>query len=266
MSFLRYMTIKSFSFYNPDWVINIVHNNKRANNTWISSEEQDNVNYKGHDFREELSGIPNLILVPLDSIFLIDYSTMSNIHIKDILNWYLLSIKSCVVADMDIIFCQPINKSEGIDWNSHINLCNFDFFSNYIPVSFMASDVMDDNKNKFFDEVYQNSVRNYNPRIYESCGTKSITYPSIYVISEHFKDLKVNKMDHMIVFPFTSPNPNNATPMCWLKDNSHLFTSNTIGVHWYGGNPMSQIHNNKITKDNFQNFNNTITNIIKKII
>jgi len=54
--------------------------------------------------------------------------------------------------------------------------------------------------------------------------------------------------------------------MCWLKDNSHLFTSNTIGVHWYGGNPMSQIHNNKITKDNFQNFNNTITNIIKKII
>lgn len=265
MSFLRFMTIKSFNLLNPDWKINLIVNKFKSQNTWKSIEKQDNTTYFGYDYMNKLNTINNLNIIELDSICPFDYKSMSNVHIKDVLNWFLLSTKTCIVADMDIMFCKPINETNGIDWDSNVNICCFDFYRNYIPVSFMISKITEDRINPFYQEVYNNSLKFYNPNVYESCGTISIKFNGIDEIISHFKSLKIHKMDHMTVFPFVAPHPGKAGTLCWFDDRSHLFTENTIGVHWYAGQPESQKHNILITEENFSTFNNVITNIIKKI-
>lgn len=266
MSFLRYMTIKSFNHFNPKWSIRLVINRNSTINTWTSSEEQDNVRYNGYDYRPKLNEIPNLRFIDIQSIFPQNSTTMSNVHIKDQLNWLLLSTMSCAVADMDIIFCNSIESGNGIDWDAHVNICNFDWYRNYMPVSFMLSNIADNGKNVFFEDVYKNSILNYSPQIYESCGSNCIGYKNIYEIESKYKELKINKMDHMTVFPFVNPDPSCVSDCNWDGDYSHLFTSNTIGVHWYGGQPKSQLHNNIITLENVELYDNTIVNIIKKIL
>lgn len=266
LSFLRYMTIKSFSFFNPDWEINIVKNNKIASkNLWITVEEQDNESYNGHDYREELFNIKKLNIIDIENIFPVDYSNMSNVHIKDMINWYLLSSRSCVVADMDILFTKSITTNTSIDWDSNVNICNYDFHKNYIPVSLMISKVKDNGKNDFYQDVYNNCIKKYDPKVYESCGTNSIPYKSIYDIIENYKELKINKMDEESVFPFIKINMNHMNYI-FEQNSLHILTPNTIGIHWYGGKPVSQKYNNMVNHTNYMNYNNTICNIIKKIM
>lgn len=263
MSFLRFMTLKSFSIFNPEWRINLIINDTPASNTWQTGEEQDNKNYKGYDYRTKIHEIHNIKIIDLKTIFPRNTDGMSNIHIKDMLNWFLLSTRSCAVADMDIIFCKPINSGNAIDWNAHVNICCYDFYKNYIPVSFMLSNLTDDRRNIFYDQVYKNSILKYNPIIYESCGFKCIEFKSIYEIIDKYKDIKINKMDHMVVFPFVYPDPSAVSDKAFNGDNSSWFTENTIGVHWYGGQDISQKNNNLVTLENFKNFDNTVVNIIK---
>lgn len=39
----------------------------------------------------------------------------------------------------------------------------------------------------------------------------------------------------------------------------------SIGMHWYGGTPLSQEWNKKINHENFASFNNTICKLITQI-
>jgi len=266
MSYLRYMMLKSFEILNPDWDINLISNQDIAENKWTSSEEQDNVNYRGYDYRNEFHKIKTLNHISLDEIFPINYQGMSNVHIKDILNWYLLSTRSCVVADMDILFSLPISKTEEIDWDADVNLCSYDFFNSYIPVSFMVSKVDDTGINPLYEKVYQNSIKVYNKRVYESCGYNAIPYDNIDHIIDQFKDLKIHKMESEIVFPFAKINLVHSGKLCWEEGSKFKIDEKTIGIHWYGGQPISQKYNNIITDKNYKEYNNIITQTINKLI
>ena len=43
-----------------------------------------------------------------------------------------------------------------------------------------------------------------------------------------------------------------------------VLDNNSIGVHWYGGAEESQELNNRLTKENYKDFDNTISKIIER--
>ena len=267
MSFMRYMTIKSFSHFNPEWNINLIINSvEKKVHDWGTAEKQDDKFYTGPDYRLKLFEIKRLNILSLENILKLKIENISNIHLKDILNWYLLSSRSCVVADMDILFCESIEKTKGIDWDANVNICNYDFFNNYMPISMIVSRLTEKGKNPFFEEVFKNSIKNYNPQIYESCGSNSIGYPSLYAVKDKFTNLKIHKMDEDVVFPFVKANIHNCVTFMFERNNYHLLSENVAGIHWYGGNPMAQEFNNAVNDTNYKDFNNTISTILKKIL
>jgi hypothetical protein len=269
MSFLRYMTIKSFSHFNPDWQIFLIENKIINNSAWVTPEIQDSQYYNGYDYRQKFADIKNLTIIEVEDIVPFDHKNMADVHIKDMLNWYLLSTKTCIVADMDIIFCRAIDDCKAIDWDANVNICNYDFYHNYMPVSFMISKLDDKQKNNFYDEVYTSSKNRYNPSIYESCGTNSIPYRSIYEIINKFKDLKINKLSENVVFPFLQENIGNVSASVgYVFEKNYLPTlhPDAAGIHWYGGDTSNQKYNNSINEQNYMDYDNTMCNIIKTII
>jgi hypothetical protein len=265
MSFLRYMTIKSFSFYNPEWKIILVKNDATTSGQCMTIEEDDLKTYFGHDYRFELHKIPNLIIINVENIFPFDYRNLLDVHIKDMLNWHLLATRGCTVADMDILFCNPIEKSSYINWDADVNICNYDFYRNYMPVSFMISKSHSSGINSFYNDVYENSRRRYRPNEYQCCGTSSIPYKSIYDIINAYSDLIINKMDSAVAFPFAKDHIFEMVHYAFNVDGTNIFDSNTVGIHWYGGDKISKKYNSLITPQNYMTFNNTISIILKKI-
>lgn len=266
MSFMRYMTLMSFCFFNPDWVTHLIKNDNISHRQLYGTvEKQDKTEYKGPDYSHLLSKLPiDLIafdasMIDLDSEIV---SNMSDVHIKDILNWKILSDCGGIVADMDIIFIRPMGNS--IEDKTDVGLICFDGYpkKDYIPVSFMYSS----GDNEFFSAVYKNALKNYTPDVYESCGTLCIPEKNLNEIKENFPNLNIQKLKDEIAFPFTKYEWNKGIQMLYNGDNTHLMRPGAVGIHWYGGAPLSQSANNKIDDKTVFMIDNTITLEMRKIL
>ena len=174
MSYMRYMTLYSFCKLNPTWNVYLIVNSQEGVRVLSGTvEKQDKTEYKGKDhsnliinldinmvdFKNKMINLPNNVV-----------ECMSDVHIKDILNWKILAERGGIVADMDILFIAPMD--ELIKDNTDIGLVCFDGNpqKDYIPVTFMYSG----SNNEFFAKVYDNALKNYKSDVYESCGTLCI--------------------------------------------------------------------------------------------
>ena len=266
ISYMRYMTLFSFQVYNPDWDIYLIKNNQKDNRSLIGTvEKQDNTEYVGNDYSNLMNSLDiNIIEFKNNMIDLKDevVSNMSDVHIKDILNWKLLSEQGGIVADMDILFIAPMEQI--IQPNVDIGLVCFDGNpqKDYIPVSFMYSS----GNNKFFNKIYKNALKNYKSTVYESCGTMCINEKNLNDISINYSNLIIQKLYDSIVFPFVAYPWAKGVTMLYGTDNTHLMSSNSIGIHWYGGAPLSQKYNNIINDKTVYEINNTISVNIRRVL
>lgn len=266
MSYMRYITLYSFCMFNPDWCVYLIKNNQPDKRYLINTiEKQDKTEYNGKDYSYLISDL-NINIIEFENN-MIDLENnivkhMSDVHIKDILNWKILSDWGGVVADMDILFRCPIGNS--IENKSDIGLVCFDGYpkKNYIPVSFMYSS----GNNEFFKKAYKNALRNYKSNVYESCGTLCIEEKNLNEIKENFPSLIVQKFKDFIVFPFIDWPWGEGIEMLYNDDNRHLMKPNSIGIHWYGGAPLSQVYNNLLNEQTIYEINNTISITIKEVL
>jgi hypothetical protein len=267
ISFLRYMTLKSFRYFNPEWEINLVINDKASKDymKWTTLESQDKIGYIGGDYFEKIHDL-RVNIKPLDyNLFINDIDPeMSDVHISDFLGWWLLWKEGGIVADMDILFTKQVSQLIATLNRQKCNsaMAMFSKFENYMPVSFMVGDGKD---NQFYKDIFSRAKNNYNPAIYQSAGSNSVPFKSLDNIHQTYRQLVFMPLSEYIVFPF-----HNQLDACWSEwcftgnyvDNME---GNHIGIHWYAGTPLSQIWNNKINENNYAQYNNTICNLIKKI-
>ena len=266
ISYMRFMTLYSFKFYNPTWTIYLIKNNQDNKRILKGTvEKQDKTEYIGKDYSYLLDTL-DIIIIEFDNkmIDLDDsiVSVMSDVHIKDILNWKLLSEQGGVVADMDILFTAPISKS--ITHHADIGLVCFDGNpqKDYIPVSFMYSS----GNNIFFNKIYKNALVNYKDNVYESCGTNCIYEKNLNRISDAYPNIIIQKLNDSIVFPFIAYPWLEGINMLYEKDNTNLMHYESIGIHWYGGAPQSQKYNNILNDRTVHEINNTISVNIRRIL
>jgi hypothetical protein len=77
--------------------------------------------------------------------------------------------------------------------------------------------------------------------------------------------LNVQRLSDAIVFPFINYEWNKGIHMLYNGDHINNIHDQSIGIHWYGGAPLSQIYNNVINPITIHNTNNTITLMLRRI-
>lgn len=266
MSYMRYMTLYSFCVFNFDWDVYLIRNNQPHKRHLANTvEKQDKTEYNGKDYLYLIDDLNiNIIEFKNDMVDLEDeiVRNMSDVHIKDILNWKILAEQGGIVADMDILFMKSMGNL--IEDKTDVGLVCFDMYpkKDYIPVSFMYSS----GSNEFFKKVYKSALKNYKPSIYESCGNLCIEEKNLDDVRKHFPNLFVQKLEDSIVFPFIDYIWAESIEMLYNGNNNHLMRSNSVGIHWYGGTPLSQHYNNLLNEQTVYEINNTISINIKKIL
>jgi hypothetical protein len=272
MSFMRYMTLYSFRKFHPDWNITLINGRTRwDSSSWHSEERQDFLSYNSEDYfgrckdigvkMEEFDTEYGTILDTLKG----DSKLISPVHKKDILNWYLLSQKNGIVADMDILFIRNMDKEYEEFYNSGaemgITCFNNHPRPNYIPISLVMG-----KKSDFALSIFEKSLKEYNPHIYESCGALLLSHDLGSKINDS-THTQFFKLKDELIFPFTSKMPYSLALENQYDSNIQCMVNeeNTSAIHWYGGHNKSQTFNNTINHTNYKEFSGTLAHFLKEI-
>lgn len=282
MSFLRYMTLYSFRKLHPDWEIRLVRRSCKTNKRkrWITHETQDAFNYNNAaDYTDRLVDL-NITFVDFDfpEIDQLDID-MTDVHISDLLGWYNLATYGGINADMDILFTKNIDSlidsynardvHTGILMYKESTPPPYDKFprADIYPIGFLIGSV----ENEFWRQVYQAALKAYDSNQYQCMGASLLRQVINELLAGKAAKLEAMRFASLppyLVYPF-APNPEiyfyEGIKMLWLGDHRKKIPESTIGIHWYGGDVITQQFNNSITEQNYKTYNNIICNTIKEI-
>ena len=288
MSFLRFMSLKSFKEMNPDWsVVLYVPKDLENDSFWRDeSHKCDLSGYNGKDYFDEIKNLPIKVVEVDFSKMFPKQKQISEVHKSDFIRWYLLHHQGGVWCDMDILFMKPmadmsINTHENVAMDCSINISK----DHGSRIGLMLSSKCN---NPFFGEMMDLSKKVLSDPKY---GEGNLYYQSVgaYMVNSFIQTSPFINYDALtdrkIRMQFKNSEGDMYPVFChnfscgefYLYDHAHIdkiFNQNcyeevykeSIGIHWYGGSPISQEANNKMTMENYKEFNSTISKAIERIL
>lgn len=257
MSWMRYMTLKSFRRLNPDWEMILYTSSSKINyKIWKTKNYQDFFCYEGVDYRLKLGDL-NISIVPFEC-----NDNLTPSHTSNFLKWQELATKGGIYSDMDILYFKPIDEFYDKIKDYDTAICQTD----YLSIGLLASS----GNNKFYQDIYNNAFKSFNKNYYQSAGIETIY--NLYECSLSnvlnraklkYPELKFYNIPMDIVYPYDSKNIVQAfsTP-CEASE----LPDETIGYHWYAGHRKSQDYNNILTEDNYTKYNTLFSKILKNTL
>lgn len=253
LPFLRYLTLKTFSHYNPDWqLILYIPIKTDSQITWDTPENK--TNFNGIDYTYKLEEMSNLNIVKIDFYKYLQISNdTSDVHKSDFLRWKLLSEQGGMWIDMDIIFIKPIAESEcNINKNTNLIFCQCRYGHS---IGFIGSSA----DNAYYKHINKMAREKYNKRSYQSIGCELINGSDIFGIMH-----KYNYKGQFIA-------PETVYPLDAIRIR-HIYNGDfplddprTIGLHWFGGDSMAFPYVNAINEDNYKDYKNNTTGEVYQI-
>ena len=222
--YLRYLTLESFHYYNPDWEIRFYYPKVTVyGGSWNGVEQKYTI--RGDDWRPMIDPtVIKMIEVSWDEPV---FKTMSEVHRSDYLRLKLLSEGGGLWADLDILFFRPIdnlaiNTPTNADKDTVVSIFTYGHSIGFM----MASE-----NNEAFRRLEQTAMRDYDPKIYQCMGSElyNKTFPTIESITNG-----VNLgMEAVYLYNCTQiKNILGDAPSPELNPNA-------IGTHWYAGSTMA---------------------------
>lgn len=267
ISWLRYMTLKSFKALNPSWKITLyLSSSSEFTKTWEEKNEQDFFSYTGEDYFSKIKQLG----IKIDSWDFDKRELRRFPHLKKItpsqksnfFKWYKLATEGGIYADMDILFIKPLNTLYNKIKTADTVICHKEWFS----IGFLASSP----DNEFFKNIYNNAKNTFTLKQYQSAGVKSI-YNHLWKHlpnkeKESFLKL-IKKYPNQLIFNIHQSLFYHYTyrELDKLFLDKNIAPDEQIGIHWYAGAPLSQEYNSKMTEENYSQFDNTISYYAKKI-
>jgi len=256
MSWMRYMTLKSFRQMNPAWEMVLYRTEQRhKGKIWETNNYQDFFCYNGEDYFNKIQALDIEIRKYKNS-------DMTPSHASNFFKWETLANESGVYADMDILWFKPIDKFYKVIKDCDTAICQTD----YVSIGLLSSS----GNNNFYRELYQNAFKCFNKDYYQTAGVENI-YNYFDCVDRHQDVLKQAKIKYPrmkfynipmnLIYPFDSKYINRA----FCNDVGDI-PEETIGYHWYAGKKTSQEFNNILTQDNFMNYNTLFSKIASLII
>ena len=229
LSYLRYLTVATFRYYNPDWEI-ILHTPLVAQPLmkWTSHEQKYADNYA--DCFDMISKLKVTIRQ-------VDFEKMgfnndaSEVHKSDFLRWKLLYEEGGLWADMDILFIKSVDY-----------LC-FNACSNKsINTVFCISDyghsigfLMGAPGANFWGRIHKESAREYIKESYQCMGSLLCNKLFPTIGSSLTNGIVPYNLPMDVVYPYDA----NHVIELYSRPVPDRFTNNTIGIHWYAGHELS---------------------------
>jgi len=271
MSFMRYMTLISFKKMNPDWSIHLyVPKEVNFGKTWSNEIAIDNQQYSGNDYFDNLK---NEIAI---KIIKVDFSKTnvfegSEAHRSDYLRWAILSSNGGFWFDMDILFIKPMTS---IYFNNKNNE-NLDTLVSYderhissIGTKQMSIGVLmsSGKTNDFYKNIMNQAKKVLDYKNYENFGTLLFDRSNITNINYKslFPNCNFENLNYEAFYLYDYLNLDKIYKKNILNDliNNPI----TVGIHWYGGAPLTLEYNNLINHLNYKNIDNTIAKAICHVL
>lgn len=227
LSYLTYLSILSFRYYNPDWLIKIHTPVKRFDRKSWDSEE--NVcDYDGPDYWRDLVEIPNLSVNKVKFEEIGFGNDAPEIAKSNFLRWHILSTEGGLWSDMDILYINSVNNTifeKVLNFNAYT--CIAQEKDDPYPTGFYLAAPC----SLFFQKI-KNSVYDYydsdNPQSIGSSLVKKI-YPNHQKINVNNPELQVIIADKVLYMPYNRSELHNI----FEKINYDAIKENTIGIQWY---------------------------------
>lgn len=256
MSWCRYMTLYSLRKLNPELQIDLYTTPQNdLKKVWDCDVQQDFFMFEGDDYTHllkhlDINIVPWTLKTPTgqDLSRKIAMSQQSNF-----LKYEILAKEGGFYVDLDILWTKSLKKYAKCVENADFALCTG---NGYFSIGFLASRA----PCAFFQEVWEHAFKYFYCESYQGAGVEVI-YDLLKVktgikdvfmlrrdLPGYLRDLWPDLTFYDNPFKLVYPWPHDAMGHVWLDNHEELPTE-TIGIHWYAGAPISQLHNGSLTEN-----------------
>ena len=260
MSYLRFLTIKTFRKWNPDWEIRFYYPKTyyTGGPVWNQGFAE---SVSGIDYRDRISTIDSVKIIE------IDFNESEIGHIPDVFRSDILRLKwlgseGGLWSDMDIVYFRPMDD---ICFNTPHNQ-NIDTVISYntVRTHYSIGFLMACPNNSFYNYLYNQAMQSKKQDgEYQHLG---ITlwhkhFPLPEHINRTFPNLNIYDIQMWLTYSINSFEVSKI-----INENVPMPDSRTIALHWYGGHPDCVKLESVLTEKNLNEFNNTLATMIKKAL
>jgi hypothetical protein len=257
LSYLRFLSVKSFKKQNPDWQVK-VHVplvNSVAPKLWANDIKQ--------DFRGQLGNLNVTIVTHKFDEY--GFSNQAHeVHKSDFLRWQLLATEGGLWSDIDIFYVKPIEcLAENTIQCSNINvaLCPLK-----PPHKHTVGFMLGSKNNNFYAYISQLAKKNYNKDVYQCMGSDLINkhFESFESFERQFPDNQFIFLNKKSVYAITSKTIDHFYQPVDTASKKKFNSSQVIGYHWFGGHTRSQDFENNLQPETITNYNHFLARAIQE--
>lgn len=263
LSWLRYLTLKTFQVQNPDWELRFYY--PKVQHTGQADWEEhskERTGVEGHNYFKEVKKIPNTKCIELD--FTKDFGDIPDVYRSDLLRLKLLGEDGGLWLDMDVISFKPMseavfNCSPNID-----TVLSYSLKREHYSIGFMLAS----KGNEFFNFLYNKGIGNDKREkyLFDKYGDRQrygvILWDSYFDhinnIYLNFPNLAIYNFQFKVCYPYLYNNMEN------ILDVNAPLEDDIIALHYYGGHPAVRPWENVLSPSNYFTFDTTLCKCIKK--
>jgi hypothetical protein len=262
------MSLYSFKKNNPDWEVFLYSTQgNNENPIYKAGESTDTTATKNYFQQIEKLGI-QIINWDVDDVGLGGaLKKLGPAQKSDLLAWHVLSTVGGFYSDMDIIYIKPMEefyKQLGkTDTLVH-------YYDNHFSIGFLGSSP----GNRFYKDLLSAAKVRLVQNEYQSAGVSAINAlcgfsrcQAILPSNEPILNILCNKYPSLNIQNLEKFNIICLTLYAHESFNSNIeLPEHYIGLHWYGGDTNSVNFKNMLDKDNFENYDNTLTKLLRRVL
>ena len=250
MSFLQYLTVKSFQKHNQEWKIKLYLPSIRYDkHTWVSFEQKDP--YTGKDYFDRIFDL-DIEVQSIDLEAVGFANEIPEVVKSDYLRYKILAEEGGYWCDFDVLFFKPIQHIYDFGESSHVwgdagdvdtIICPVitDDVLKYYTIGFLGSSP----GNPFFSDLAKACKTHLDLDNYQSIGVNMIRtmFPSVNDIKAKYQeDINLAILPHQVYLPLEY----NQTDLIFEDGIQCDFPGYTIGIHWFNGHPDAKKFQNRL--------------------
>jgi Glycosyltransferase sugar-binding region containing DXD motif len=227
LSYLRYLTVKTFISLNPVWQVKlwVPTSINKEYIPWKTGEQIEG--YNGKDYLVDLE----VCLINMSIIGIPD--DLPEVHKADLFRWYILGKEGGVWSDMDILYVRSITERLIQSWTGS-TICKYaideDRKREFTAIGFMISS--DEKGMSFFSRLFRFGLSKIPQKKYQAFG--ALLFDEFIAIGGDVEGI-VSYFDPNLVYPYHD----DENIVKYFKPSYLSYSEETIGLHWYAGNPIS---------------------------
>jgi hypothetical protein len=263
LSYLRFLSVKSFKKLNPAWqvIVHMPNINSSALPTWATFQQQ-NVNIS-KDFRDQLDTLNINIVIHDFNSYGFD-NQAHEVHKSDFLRWKLLAEYGGLWSDIDILYIRSMDDLlENAETNTGIDvlLCPLS-----PPKKHTVGFMLGSKDNAFYKHINTLSLDNYDKNSYQCMGSEliNVRFPTIESFSKQFPQHQFIFLNRHCVYAVTSKHIEQFYQPITEESQKKINNQQVIGFHWFAGHPLSQEFENNFIPETNDQYNNLLSTVVRE--